>query len=100
TFARGMALPGNIAFLSQSGALLTAILDFAQSEKIGFSSVVSTGSMLDVEWGALIDHFGSDPETKAILIYMETVGDARSFMSAAREVALSKPIIVIKPGRS
>lgn len=100
TFARGMALPGNIAFLSQSGALLTAILDFAQTEKIGFSAFVSTGSMLDVDWGDLIDHFGSDTETKAILVYMETVGDARSFMSAAREVALNKPIIVIKPGRS
>lgn len=100
TFARGIALPGNIAFLSQSGALLTAILDFAQTEQIGFSAFVSTGSMLDVDWGTLIDHFGSDPDTQAILIYMESVGDARSFLSAAREVALNKPIIVIKPGRS
>lgn len=100
TFARGIALPGNIAFLSQSGALLTAILDFAQSEQVGFSAFVSTGSMIDVDWGTLIDHFGSDPDTHAILIYMETVSDARSFLSAAREVALNKPIIVIKPGRT
>jgi acetyltransferase len=100
TFARDMARTGNIAFVSQSGALLTAILDLSLREQVGFSGFVSTGSMLDVGWGDLIDHFGSDPRTKAILLYMESIGDARAFMSAAREVALSKPIIVIKAGRS
>jgi len=100
TFARDMARAGNVAFVSQSGALLTAILDWSLREQVGFSGFVSTGSMLDVGWGDLIDYFGSDPRTKAILLYMESIGDARSFLSAAREVALSKPIIVIKAGRS
>jgi acetyltransferase len=66
---------------------------------VGFSAIVSTGSMLDVGWGDLIYHFGDDPHTKSILLYMESVGDARAFLSAARETALSKPIIVIKAGR-
>ena len=100
TFAKEPPRAGNVAFLSQSGALLTAILDWSYRENVGFSSIVSTGSMLDVGWGDLIYHFGDDPRTKSILIYMESVGDARSFLSAAREIALSKPIIVIKAGRS
>ncbi len=100
TFARDMALGGNVAFLSQSGALLTAILDWSVEERVGFSAIVSTGSMLDVGWGDLIDYFGDDPATSSILLYMESVGDARSFLSAAREVALRKPIIVIKSGRT
>jgi len=100
TFARAMPSKGSVAFLSQSGALQTAILDWSQREHVGFSAIVSTGSMLDVGWGDLIYHFGDDPHTKSILLYMESVGDARSFLSAAREIALSKPIIVIKAGRS
>lgn len=100
TFAKGMPKAGNVAFLSQSGALLTAILDWSQREEVGFSAIVSTGSMLDVGWGDLIDYFGDDSHTHSILVYMESVGDARSFLSAAREVSLSKPIIVIKAGRS
>jgi acetyltransferase len=100
TFAKDSPEPGNVAFLSQSGALLTAILDWSHREEVNFSAIVSTGSMLDVSWGDLIDHFGDDPNTKSILLYMESIGDARSFLSAAREVALSKPIIVIKAGRS
>ncbi|HME08457.1 MAG TPA: bifunctional acetate--CoA ligase family protein/GNAT family N-acetyltransferase [Bryobacteraceae bacterium] len=100
TFSGAMALPGSIGFLSQSGALCTAILDWSLREMVGFSAFVSTGSMLDVGWGDLIDYLGDDPNTRAILIYMESIGDARSFLSAAREVALSKPIIVIKAGRS
>ncbi len=100
TFAKDAPKAGNVAFLSQSGALLTAILDWSHRENVGFSAIVSTGSMLDVGWGDLIYHFGDDPRTKSILIYMESVGDARSFLSAAREIALSKPIIVIKAGRS
>ncbi|MGA8619596.1 MAG: bifunctional acetate--CoA ligase family protein/GNAT family N-acetyltransferase [Candidatus Sulfotelmatobacter sp.] len=100
TFAKDAPKAGNVAFLSQSGALLTAILDWSHREEVSFSAIVSTGSMLDVGWGDLIYHFGDDPRTKSILLYMESVGDARSFLSAAREVALAKPIIVIKAGRS
>src|SRR5215469_11444326 len=100
TFAKRAPKPGSVAFLSQSGALLTAILDWAIPQEVGFSGIVSTGSMLDVGWGDLISHYGDDPHTDSILIYMESVGEARSFLSAAREVALTKPIIVIKGGRS
>ena len=100
TFARGMALPGNIAFISQSGAMCTAVLDWSLQQRVGFSSFVSIGSMADVHWGNLIDYFGNDPHTRSLLLYMETIGDARAFMTAARQVALEKPIIVIKPGRS
>jgi acetyltransferase len=100
TFANGMANKGSIAFISQSGALLTAVLDYSFQENLGFSAIVSIGSMLDVNWGDLISYFGSDPNTKSILLYMETVGDPSAFLSAAREVALTKPIIVIKPGRT
>lgn len=100
TFARGMALPGHVAFISQSGAMCTAVLDWSFREKIGFSAFVSIGSMADVNWGTLIDYLGSDPHTHSLLLYMETVGEARSFLTAAREVALEKPIIVIKAGRS
>ncbi len=100
TFASAMARPGNVAFISQSGALCTAVLDWSLRELVGFSGFVSIGSMLDVDWGDLIDYFGHDSRTESIVIYMESVGDARSFLSAAREVALSKPVIVIKAGRS
>ncbi len=100
TFSRHMPQKGSVAFLSQSGALQTAILDWSQREQVGFSAIVSTGSMLDVGWGDLIYHFGDDPHTKTILLYMESVDDARSFLAAAREIALTKPIIVIKAGRS
>ena len=100
TFAKDAPKAGSVAFLSQSGALLSAILDWSCREEVGFSAIVSTGSMLDLGWGDLIYYFGDDPYTKSILLYMESVGDARSFLSAAREVALTKPIIVIKAGRS
>jgi acetyltransferase len=100
TFAAGMARPGNVAFLSQSGALLTAILDWSLREQVGFSAFVSLGAMIDVGWGDLIDYLGDDPRTRAIVLYMESIGDGRAFLSAAREVALTKPIIVIKAGRS
>jgi acetyltransferase len=100
TFASGMARPGNVAFMSQSGALCTAVLDWSLRENVGFSSFASLGSMLDVSWGDLIEYLGRDPHTHSIILYMETIGDARSFLSAAREVALTKPIIVIKPGRT
>ncbi len=100
TFARTCAQPGNVAFISQSGALCTAILDWSLHEHVGFSAFVSVGSMLDVGWGDLINHLGDDPNTHSIILYMESIGDPRAFLSAAREVALSKPIIVIKAGRT
>ncbi len=100
TFATTIARPGNVAFISQSGALCTAVLDWSLKENVGFSSFVSIGSMLDVNWGDLIDYFGNDPRTSSIVLYMESIGDARSFLSAAREVSLNKPIIVIKAGRT
>ncbi|WP_334310421.1 acetate--CoA ligase family protein [Nodularia spumigena] len=100
TFASAMARPGNVGFISQSGALCTAILDWSFSENVGFSAFVSLGSMLDVGWGDLINYLGDDPHTTSIVIYMESIGDGRAFMSAAREVALTKPIIVIKAGRT
>lgn len=100
TFAAAMAAPGSIAFLSQSGALCTAVLDWSLRTGVGFSAFVSSGAMVDVGWGDLITHFGDDPRTKSIVLYMESIGDARSFLSAAREVALSKPVIAIKAGRT
>ena len=100
TFAHDIIRPGNVAFLSQSGALLTAILDWSLTEKVGFSAIVSTGSMLDVGWGDLLTYFGEDSRTQSILLYMESIGDARAFLSSAREVSFTKPIIVIKAGRS
>ncbi len=100
TFAASMANHGNIGFISQSGALCTAVLDWSYRENVGFSHFVSIGSMLDVGWGDLIYYLGEDENTNAIVIYMETVGNARTFLSAAREVALTKPIIVIKAGRT
>jgi acetyltransferase len=100
TFASKMARPGSVGFISQSGALCTAVLDWSRQENVGFSAFVSIGSMLDVGWGDLIYYLGDDPRTESIVMYMETIGDARAFLSAAREVALTKPIIVIKPGRT
>jgi acetyltransferase len=100
TFATTIARRGSVAFLSQSGALCTGVLDWSIKEMVGFSAFVSVGSMLDVGWGDLISYFGDDPNTKSFIIYMETIGDARAFLSAAREVALNKPIIIIKPGHT
>jgi acetyltransferase len=101
TFAKPLARPGNIGFISQSGALCTAILDWSLTNRVGFSAFVSVGSMLDVNWGDLIYQLGDDPHTRSILLYMESVGPApATFLSAAREVALTKPIIVIKVGHT
>jgi acetyltransferase len=100
TFSGQIARPGNVAFISQSGALCTAILDWSLREMVGFSAFVSVGSMLDIGWGDLIDYLGNDTRTQSIVIYMESIGDARKFLSAAREVSLNKPIIVIKAGRT
>jgi len=98
TFLKGIH-PGNIAFLSQSGALGSAIVDWAVNAGVGFSMIASLGSMIDVDFGDLIDFLGDDYATKSILIYMEGVGNARKFMSAARAFARHKPIIILKPGR-
>ncbi|MGC9505171.1 bifunctional acetate--CoA ligase family protein/GNAT family N-acetyltransferase [Baaleninema sp.] len=100
TFAGAMARPGNVGFISQSGALCTSILDWSFQANVGFSAFVSIGSMLDVDWGDLIYYLGDDPRTESIVMYMESIGDPRSFLSAAREVALTKPIVVIKAGRT
>lgn len=99
SFAATMARPGTIALLSQSGAICTSILDWARDTHVGFSSFVSVGAMVDVDFADLIDYFGDDPKTQSILIYMESIGDVRRFLSAARNVARSKPIIVVKSGR-
>ena len=100
TFATTLANPGNVGFISQSGALCTAVLDWSFAENVGFSAFISIGSMLDVDWGDLIYYLSDDPRTKSIVLYMESVGDARSFISAAREVASTKPIIIIKAGQT
>jgi acetyltransferase len=99
TFTNRMALPGNIAFISQSGALCTSILDWAVASHVGFSAFVSIGDMLDVDFGDLIDYFGMDVDTRSIVLYVESITDARKFMSAARGFARTKPIIVVKSGR-
>ncbi|MDH7476777.1 MAG: bifunctional acetate--CoA ligase family protein/GNAT family N-acetyltransferase [Candidatus Bathyarchaeota archaeon] len=99
TFINKMPKSGNIAFISQSGALGSAILDWAIQENIGFSNFVSVGSMLDVDFGDLIDYFGTDPQTRSILMYIEGLTDARKFLSAARHFARTKPIIVVKAGK-
>lgn len=99
TFLNKMPKAGNIAFISQSGALGSAILDLAIHENIGFSNFVSIGSMIDVNFGELIDYFGTDPKTRSILMYIEGLTDARKFMSAARHFARAKPIIVVKAGK-
>ena len=100
SFANKMALPGKIAFISQSGALCTAILDWSVEQNVGFSHFVSIGSMIDVGFHDLIDYFGTDPGTSSIVIYMESLTNARKFMSAARAFSRTKPIIVLKAGKS
>ena len=99
SFAATMAKPGRIALLSQSGAICTSILDWAQMKNIGFSAFVSVGAMLDVDFADLIDYFGDDPATRSIILYMESIGDVRAFLSAASSVARTKQIIVVKSGR-
>ena len=99
TFADKRAYPGKIAFLSQSAALCASALDWGWEAQVGFSAVVSTGSMLDVDVGDLIDYFGMDSQTKSIMLYMESIKNPRKFMSAARELARDKPIVVVKAGR-
>ncbi len=99
SFAAATPKPGHVAFLSQSGALCTSVLDWALEEEIGFSHFVSIGNMLDVGVGDLIDYFGADPSTESIVLYVESITEARQFMSAARAFARRKPIVVYKAGR-
>ncbi len=99
TFADKQARPGKIAFISQSAALCASALDWASEAQVGFSAVVSTGSILDVDLGDLIDYFGIDAQTKSIVLYIESIKDGRKFMSAARCSARTKPIVVVKAGR-
>ncbi len=100
SFAHANARPGPIAFVSQSGALVTAMLDWANSRQIGFSHFVSLGEHADVDFGDMLDFLGSDPRTRAILLYIESIESPRKFMSAARAAARNKPVIVVKAGRS
>ena len=100
SFAAQMPLPGGMAFISQSGAVCGAVLDLSIKEHIGFSYFVSLGSMLDVNFGDMIDYLGNDPQVGSIVMYMENLTRHRNFMSAARAVARIKPIIVLKAGRT
>lgn len=99
SFAHLFPPSGSIAFIAQSGALLTAMLDWAQPKGIGFSHIVSIGEMADVDFGDMLDYLANARETRAILLYVESITDARKFMSAARAAARSKPVIVVKAGR-
>ncbi|MEE8632645.1 MAG: CoA-binding protein, partial [Candidatus Bathyarchaeia archaeon] len=99
TFANIAPTQGKIAFISQSAALCSSVLDWASEAHVGFSAIVSVGSMLDVDFGDLIDYFGTDRQTKSIVLYIESIKDARKFMSAARGFARAKPIIVVKAGK-
>ncbi len=99
TFARGRALPGSIGLISQSGALCTAILDWARPNNVGFSAVVSLGSSTDISFGEALEYMISDPRTESIFLYVEGLRDARRFMSALRGAARVKPVLVIKVGR-
>ena len=99
TFNKGSANTGNLAFVSQSGALCTAILDWAKSNDVGFSSIVSMGSSVDVDFGEILDYLVSDVKTRSILLYIEGIRNARSFMSSIRAAARIKPVILVKVGR-
>ena len=100
SFAHTGAVPGELAFVSQSGALVTTMLDWARAQAIGFSHFVSLGEHADVDFGDMLDYLASDPKTRAILLYIESITSSRKFMSAARAAARNKPVIVVKAGRS
>lgn len=99
TFGDKKAIPGKIAFISQSAALCGTVLDWSSETKVGLSAVVSIGSMIDVNIGELIEYFGTDPQTRAIMVYVEDIKDIRKFISAARGFARTKPIVIVKAGR-
>jgi acetyltransferase len=100
TFAEKKAIPGKIAFISQSGAFCGSALDWSLETQIGLSAVVSMGQTIDVDLGDLIEYFGNDPQTRIIMVYAESIKNARTFMSAARGYAKTKPIIIVKPSRT
>ena len=100
SFAAHMPLEGKLAFISQSGAICSAMLDLSLKEKMGFRYFISIGSMLDVDFGDLLDYVGSDPQVKSVLLYIESLTNFRKFMSAARAVSRMKPVIILKSGRS
>lgn len=97
SYAGAMAEPGNVAFLSQSASLCTSVLDWSLERRVGFAAFVSTGRMADIDWGDLLDYFGMDTKTRGILIYLESIQDARTFLSAAREASLTKPVLALLP---
>ncbi len=99
SFAHLKARPGNLAFISQSGAMCTSVLDWSYDREIGFSYFVSLGDSLDVDLSDVVDYVASDPKTDAILLYIESVGDARKFMSAIRAASRNKPVVAMKAGR-
>lgn len=99
SFAHTDGLPGHLAFVTQSGALMTAMLDWARAQKIGFSRFISLGNAADVDFGDLLDYLADDSTTRAILLYIESISHSRKFMSAARAAARNKPVIVVKAGR-
>ena len=99
-FAHVTPLPGHLAFVAQSGAVASTVLDWATARGIGFSHIVSLGDMLDVDFGDMLDYLAGEPEVRSILLYVEGVTHARKFMSAARAAARLKPVVVIKAGRA
>ncbi len=99
SFAASMANPGDLALISQSGAIATGLVEWAATRAIGFSAIVSLGDSIDVDFGDLLDFFALDRATRAILLYVESIKDARKFMSAARAAARAKPVVVVKSGR-
>jgi acetyltransferase len=100
SFSHILPLAGDLAFVSQSGGMITAVLDWAAAREIGFSHVVSLGDMVDVDFGDMLDYLAADAGTRAILLYIEAITHARKFMSAARAAARHKPVLVVKAGRS
>ncbi len=99
TFTKNRLKPGNLALVSQSGSLCTAILDWAELNDVGFSTVVSLGDAIDISFGEILDYLASDPQTGSIILYIEAINHARNFMSALRAAARMKPVIVLKSGR-
>ncbi|WP_029408193.1 bifunctional acetate--CoA ligase family protein/GNAT family N-acetyltransferase [Thiomicrorhabdus sp. Milos-T2] len=99
TFSKNQAIPGNLALVSQSGAICTAVLDWAEANGVGFSQVISTGDAADIDFGEILDFLALDPQTKNILLYIEGVANSRQFMSGLKAAARMKPVILLKSGR-
>src|SRR5580704_18145554 len=99
SFAAAAPPPGDLALISQSGAIAAGLVQWAAGRGVGFSAIVSIGDGIDVDFADLLDHFAMDRATRAILLYVESIGDARKFMSAARAAARAKPVLVVKSGR-